>query len=120
MSVEADYGTRFGLAYRVTLTIIPTSTAKLNTPYKVEATSAYWDQGYAWDIKWCGTHPEFPCGFYTMERSFLITSDDPLYEHIGQLEYRKFVQMYSAWTMSEIDAEYQNELRKIIDIQVIR
>ena len=113
---------RLGL-YRVTLNIIPTATAQLDTPYKVEVTSSYWSWAYEWDILW-SENPEFKApearGFHNIERTFLITEDNPLYEHISQLEYRKFVQSYNAWTMSEIEADYQNELGKLVKVRVIK
>jgi len=123
MSVEADYRTRFGLAYWVTVEIIPTAAARLDTPYVVKVTSPYWDWEYNWDVLW-SENPDLKSpaarGLHTIERSILIEHDNPLYEHIGQLEYCKFVQEWNAWTMIEIEAEYQSELGKLLNIRVIR
>jgi len=122
MSVEEDWA-GYNKFYRINIIITPTPTAKLDTMYWIEVSSPYWDDVVSWDVLWT-TNPDLRVpqaqGFTTLTHSIVITNDNPLYDHISQLEYRKFVQEYNAWTMSEIEAEYQNELKQLFDIQVIR
>lgn len=113
MTVEDRSG--YGRAYRINVDIIPTATAKLDTPYLLDVTSPYWEWNYEWDILWAEAW-----GFHKIQRSILITQNDPLYSHISQLEYIQLIQTYSGWPMRDIEREYQAELSKLIKIRLIR
>jgi len=107
----------------VTVAIIPTAAARLDTEYKVRVTSPYWEYGHEWAIFW-SEDPALKApearGFRAIERTFTITSANRLHEHISQLEYRKLVQQLDARPMREIEADYQAELAKLLHVEVSR
>jgi len=123
VSVGRERAWPFDSTYLVTITILPTSAARLDTWYKVRASSPYWDDSYEWDILW-SDDPELRMpearGFHNLERTFLIRPSDPLYSHMRQLDYRRELHEIGGWTMRAIENDYQNELTKLLNVKAGR